>query len=97
MRLVEPTGRQRAHRRRRPGGATTPCRLALRRCARALQIVFQDPQASLNPRMRAEDIVVEPLVIQGAPRGAAAAQAGAAELLEMVGLSLRAGAALLPA
>jgi oligopeptide transport system ATP-binding protein len=58
----------------------------LRHARRALQIVFQDPQASLNPRMRAEDIVVEPLVIQGAQRGAALRQR-AAELLEMVGLS----------
>ncbi|MBU3739500.1 MAG: ATP-binding cassette domain-containing protein [Rhodoferax sp.] len=59
---------------------------ALRRARRALQIVFQDPQASLNPRMRAEDIVVEPLVIQGAQRGPQLRRR-AAELLEMVGLS----------
>ena len=58
----------------------------LRHARRALQIVFQDPQASLNPRMRAEDIVVEPLVIQGAQRGASLRRR-AAELLEMVGLS----------
>ena len=62
----------------------------LRHARRALQIVFQDPQASLNPRMRAEDIVVEPLVIQGAQRGAALRQR-AAELLEMVGLSAAQG------
>jgi oligopeptide/dipeptide ABC transporter ATP-binding protein len=59
---------------------------ALRSARRALQIVFQDPQASLNPRMRAEDIVVEPLVIQGAQRGPELRRR-AAELLEMVGLS----------
>jgi oligopeptide/dipeptide ABC transporter ATP-binding protein len=59
---------------------------ALRDARRALQIVFQDPQASLNPRMRAEDIVVEPLVIQGARRGPQLRKR-AAELLEMVGLS----------
>jgi len=58
----------------------------LRSARRALQIVFQDPQASLNPRMRAEDIVVEPLVIQGARRGPQLRKR-AAELLEMVGLS----------
>lgn len=63
----------------------------LRHARRALQIVFQDPQASLNPRMRAEDIVVEPLVIQGAQRGAALRRR-AAELLEMVGLSAAQGA-----
>lgn len=63
----------------------------LRHARRALQIVFQDPQASLNPRMRAEDIVVEPLVIQGSQRGAALRRR-AAELLEMVGLSAAQGA-----
>ena len=35
----------------------------LRRARRDMQIVFQDPYSSLNPRMRAEDIVEEPLVI----------------------------------
>jgi ABC-type oligopeptide transport system ATPase subunit len=35
----------------------------LRRARRQLQIVFQDPYSSLNPRMRAGDIVEEPLII----------------------------------
>ena len=35
----------------------------LRRTRRDMQIVFQDPYSSLNPRMRVEDIVEEPLVI----------------------------------
>src|SRR6195256_3918779 len=35
----------------------------LRRARRDMQIVFQDPYSSLNPRMRARDIVEEPLVI----------------------------------
>ena len=37
----------------------------LREIRREMQIVFQDPYASLNPRMRVEDIVVEPLAIHG--------------------------------
>ena len=37
----------------------------LRRARREMQIVFQDPYSSLNPRMRAQDIVEEPLVIHG--------------------------------
>ena len=59
---------------------------ALRMARRALQIVFQDPQASLNPRMRAQDIILEPLRIQGARSGPELTRR-AAELLEMVGLS----------
>jgi peptide/nickel transport system ATP-binding protein len=35
----------------------------LRRARRDMQIVFQDPYSSLNPRMRVSDIVEEPLVI----------------------------------
>jgi oligopeptide/dipeptide ABC transporter ATP-binding protein len=37
----------------------------LRRLRREMQIIFQDPYASLNPRMRVRDIVSEPLVIHG--------------------------------
>ncbi len=40
-------------------------RSALRRKRRDMQIIFQDPYASLNPRMRVGDIVEEPLVIHG--------------------------------
>src|SRR5712671_6625728 len=35
----------------------------LREARRQMQIVFQDPYSSLNPRMRARDIVEEPLII----------------------------------
>jgi ABC-type microcin C transport system duplicated ATPase subunit YejF len=41
-----------------------------------LQIIFQDPYSSLNPRMTVENIIVEPLIIHGigdsatAPRSA---------------------------
>jgi oligopeptide transport system ATP-binding protein len=39
----------------------------LRRLRRDMQIIFQDPFASLNPRMRVEEIVTEPLLIHGVP------------------------------
>ncbi|MCA1593474.1 MAG: ATP-binding cassette domain-containing protein [Acidobacteria bacterium] len=37
----------------------------LRRLRREMQIIFQDPYASLNPRLKVRDIVGEPLVIHG--------------------------------
>ncbi|MCA3261658.1 MAG: ATP-binding cassette domain-containing protein [Telmatospirillum sp.] len=59
---------------------------ALRTMRRAMQIVFQDPQSSLDPRMTVEEIVLEPLLVQGARRDAKLKQR-ARELLELVGLS----------
>lgn len=47
-----------------------------------LQLVFQDPMGSLDPRMRVRDIVAEPLVAQGVP----GRRERVAELLHAVGL-----------
>src|SRR4029077_17807704 len=44
---------------------TTVGAAALRRLRRRLQIIFQDPIASLNPRRRVADILAEPLLIAG--------------------------------
>jgi len=57
----------------------------LRPFRRRMQIVFQDPYASLNPRMRVEDILGEALAIHGLAEGAARA-ARIAQLLDRVGL-----------
>lgn len=57
----------------------------LKRMRRRMQIVFQDPYASLNPRMTVQDIIAEPLDIHGLQTGAARKKR-VAELLELVGL-----------
>lgn len=59
----------------------------MRRLRRDLQIIFQDPFASLDPRFRVEDIVAEPLIIHGeAPLGAGGIRTRVGELLRAVGL-----------
>ena len=58
----------------------------LRQARRDMQIVFQDPYSSLNPRMRARTIVEEPLIIH--QLGARAErQARVAQLFDLVGLN----------
>ena len=57
----------------------------LREARRDMQIVFQDPYSSLNPRMRVGTIVEEPLVIHGIGNRAER-RARVAELFELVGL-----------
>ena len=52
--------------------------------ASRMAIVFQDPSAALNPKMRVSDSIAEPLVIQGWTR--ADSQRRVAELLDRVGL-----------
>ena len=52
---------------------------------RQIQIIFQDPYSSLNPRMRAGEIVAEPLVVHGVARGAALRER-AVDLFRRVGL-----------
>jgi oligopeptide/dipeptide ABC transporter ATP-binding protein len=41
---------------------------ALRKLRRRVQMIFQDPYQTLNPRQRVEAIVREPLIVQGVPR-----------------------------
>jgi peptide/nickel transport system ATP-binding protein len=57
----------------------------LRQARRNMQIVFQDPYSSLNPRMRVREIVEEPLVIHGLG-SRAERMARVAELIGLVGL-----------
>jgi peptide/nickel transport system ATP-binding protein/oligopeptide transport system ATP-binding protein len=58
----------------------------LRALRQDLQIVFQDPYASLDPRMTAAQIVAEPLRIHGRTGGPGGARGRVAELLDLVGL-----------
>lgn len=51
------------------------------------QMIFQDPYASLNPRMTVEDIIAEPLDIYKIYKTKAERKARVLELLEIVGLS----------
>jgi ABC-type oligopeptide transport system ATPase subunit len=57
----------------------------MRAARRDMQIVFQDPYSSLNPRMRVGDIVEEPLIIHRLG-DRAERQARVAELFDLVGL-----------
>src|SRR5215471_8216228 len=58
----------------------------LRRMRRDMQIIFQDPYASLNPRMTVGSIIGEPLEIHGLARGREK-QERVQELLRIVGLN----------
>jgi len=59
---------------------------ALRALRREAQMIFQDPYGALNPRMRVEEIIAEPLLIHGERMGPATRRR-VDELLETVGLS----------
>ena len=60
---------------------------ALRAVRRDMQLVFQDPYASLNPRMTVNDIVAEPLVIHGLGGDRSGRTDVVQELLRTVGLN----------
>ena len=82
LRLVEPTAgciRLDGH------DITHLGKAELRPHRREMQIMFQDPFASLDPRMSAGDIVGEPLLVHGIANGARSGQR-VAELFQQVGL-----------
>ena len=60
--------------------------MALRRLRRDFQIIFQDPAASMNPRMLVEDIVAEGMLAQGLGGNRAERRNRVERLLEQVGL-----------
>ncbi len=84
LRLIEPTAGQilfggKDIRKLRKG--------QMRLMRREMQIVFQDPYASLNPRYTVRQILEEPMIIHSLFRSPAERQKRVAELLETVGLS----------
>jgi len=82
LRLIEPTS---GEVRFRGENVLAFSRARMREARRHMQIVFQDPYSSLNPRMRAAAIVEEPLVIHRLGTRAAR-RARVAELFGLVGL-----------
>jgi peptide/nickel transport system ATP-binding protein len=74
------------------GHGATRDATALRRARRGMQMIFQDPYASLNPRWRVADIVAEPIRAHAdaLTKGDLAARVGA--LLEQVGMAAADGA-----
>ena len=87
MRGVEPTGGQVIFHDALLGAVdlATADKGTLFQVRRNMQMVFQDPQSSLNPRMTLLDIIGEPLVIYKAAKGAELIDR-VAELLKRVGL-----------
>ncbi|MGM0575325.1 MAG: ABC transporter ATP-binding protein [Myxococcota bacterium] len=61
----------------------------LRPLRKELQIIFQDPYASLNPRMTVGQIIAEPLLLHGLAKKGREADARVAGLMDVVGLSSR--------
>jgi len=62
LRLIEPTQGEIQFEGRE---VTAMGKRELRQLRREMQIIFQDPNASLNPRMKVGDIIAEPLIIHG--------------------------------
>jgi oligopeptide transport system ATP-binding protein len=85
LRLIEPTAGQVIY---RGHDLARLSRREMRQHRRQLQIIFQDPYASLNPRMTVGQIIGEPLETFKIARGREAEQR-VNELLETVGLSKR--------
>ena len=83
LRLIEPTHGEVTFEGKSVTGAG---KADLRALTRSMQIIFQDPYASLNPRMTVGAIIGEGLVIHGLAKSGRQIEQRAAELLTTVGL-----------
>jgi oligopeptide transport system ATP-binding protein len=84
LRLIEPTGGEVWFENK---NVTTLDKRALRQIRKEMQIIFQDPYASLNPRMTVRSIIGEALVIHKLARNRREREDRVVQLLEIVGLS----------
>ncbi|MGY4707383.1 ABC transporter ATP-binding protein [Candidatus Bipolaricaulota sp. J31] len=88
LRLIEPTAGEILFRSKRLGKVVDIAKLRprdMKPLRREMQIIFQDPYSSLNPRMTVGDIVGEPLVVHRVARGKEK-EKKVVQLLEAVGL-----------
>ncbi len=87
LRAYDPTGGTIHFKDRKLGWIDIPTarRSELRDIRRNVQMIFQDPYGSLNPRMTLREIIGEPLLVNGIASGSAL-QDRVAELLRLVGL-----------
>jgi oligopeptide/dipeptide ABC transporter ATP-binding protein len=83
LRLIEPTGGEAIFEGK---NIYSMGREDLRKMRREMQIIFQDPYSSLNPRMTVGEIIGEPLEIHGVARGQEK-QKRVGQLLDVVGLA----------
>ena len=83
LRLIEPTSGQVFF---KGQDITNINATEMRKLRRHMQIIFQDPYASLNPRMTVEEILGEPLIIHDLAKGRGERQKRIYELLDLVGL-----------
>ena len=88
LRLIEPTAGEILFRSKRLGRVVNVAKIGkkeLKLLRREMQIIFQDPYSSLNPRMTVGDIVGEPLIVHRVARGREKEER-VKELLQAVGL-----------
>ena len=86
LRLIEPTG---GKIRFREGDLMNLHRKTLKKLRKDIQIIFQDPYSSLNPKLSIGSAIMEPMKVHGIGHDARERRKMALELLEKVGLDQR--------
>lgn len=86
LRLIEPTAGQIIFEGR---DITNISSKEMRKLRKDMQIIFQDPFSSLNPRMSVSETITEPIVRHKVAVGKAAIEKRVSELMDMVGLAKR--------